>query len=349
MKHFRFYSKPDVLSLTRVRRFETRVGERILSLPGSENWSNALEQSPAKYVIIGIPEDIGVKGNYGLGGADTCWHPFLHSFLNMQNNAFFDAGEVLLLGNFDFGDMKYLIENSARDSDEMIDAYRHAVTIIDDEVEQLVKVVSAAGKIPIMIGGGHNNAYPIIKGSAKGLYKLGKVPLAQINCINLDAHTDYKFTEGRHSGNAFRYAEKDGYLGKYCALAVHESYMPQNVFSDIADNPFVQFVSYEDIFIREKLNFFQAISHALGFTEDSFTGIEVDLDVIENAVSSAITPCGISALEARRFLHFAATDAKIAYLHICEGACHLSNGVKSEQTGKLISYLVTDFIKAGSY
>ncbi len=346
MKHFRFYSKPDILSLTRIRKFESRVGERIQCIDQSKDWMASIESSSARFVVVGIPEDIGVKGNCGIGGADTCWHPFLHAFLNIQNNAFFNAEDTILLGTFDFGDIKYLIENSAKDQDELIDAYRHAVGIIDEEVENLVKVIAALGKIPVIIGGGHNNAYPIIKGVAKGLHKLGKIPLAQINCINLDAHTDYKFTEGRHSGNAFRYAEKDGYLGKYCAIAVHESYIPQNVFIDIAENPFVQFVSYEDIFIREKLNFFQAISHAIGFTEDTFTGIELDVDAIENVVSSAVTPSGISALDARRYLHFTATDSKVAYLHICEGACQLGNGVKGEQTGKLISYLVTDFMKA---
>lgn len=348
MKHFRFYTKSDILSLTRVRKFETRAGERIACVQPGTEWSESIVSSPARFVLIGIPEDIGVKGNFGVGGADTCWHPFLNAFLNIQNNDFFNSEDVLLLGHFDFGDMKFLIENSAYNQDEMIDAYRHAVNAIDEEVENIVKVVSAAGKIPLLIGGGHNNAYPIIKGVSKGLYKLGKIPLAQINCINLDAHTDYKFPEGRHSGNAFRYAEQDGYLGKYCAVGVHENYIQQNVWLDVIENPFVQIISYEDIFIREKLNFFQAVSHAIGFTEDSVTGIELDVDSIQDAVSSAVTPSGVSVLEARRFLHFAATDAKVAYLHICEGACQLSSGVKGPNTGKLISYLVTDFIKAMS-
>ncbi len=38
------------------------------------------------------------------------------------------------------------------------------------------------------------------------------LPLAQINSINLDAHSDFRPAEGRHSGNGFRYAEEDGYL-----------------------------------------------------------------------------------------------------------------------------------------
>jgi formiminoglutamase len=61
---------------------------------------------------------------------------------------------------------------------------------------------------------GHNNAYGCIKGAAKGLYKAGIIPLVQINAINLDAHADFRPLEGRHSGNAFRYADEDGLPGK---------------------------------------------------------------------------------------------------------------------------------------
>ena len=70
------------------------------------------------------------------------------------------------------------------------------------------------------------------------------------------------------------------------------------------------------------------------------------MDSIENALSSAATPCGISSLHARQYVNFAATDSKVAYLHICEGAAELSDGRISESTGKLISYLVLDFLKA---
>jgi formiminoglutamase len=30
-----------------------------------------------------------------------------------------------------------------------------------------VKMIIGAGKIPIAVGGGHNNSYPLIKGAAK--------------------------------------------------------------------------------------------------------------------------------------------------------------------------------------
>ena len=348
MKHFKFYSKEDILSLTKVRRFETKLGERVQYLKKESEWPEVVQQSSAKYVVLGIPEDIGVKANYGTGGTDTAWLSFLSAFLNTQSNDFLTGENILMLGHFDFGDIKFLIENNAYNPDELIDAYRHALHIIDDEVENMLKVIASCKKIPIVIGGGHNNCYPIIKGVAKGLHKAEAIPLAQVNAINLDAHTDYRVSEGRHSGNGFRYAEEDGYLGKYCIVGLHENYISQNVLMDIHNNPFVDYISFEEIFLHERKNFIQAVAHATGFTEDTLTGIEIDLDCVEHVLSSDSTPCGVTTLQARQYMNFTATDAKVAYVHICEGATQLADGRKDDSTGKLISYLVSDFLKAHS-
>jgi len=345
MKHFKVYSRQDILSLTRVRRFETRLGERIQVIADTADLYEQISNSPADYILFGISEDIGVRGNGGMGGADSTWIPFLSSFLNIQSNDFFTGDNVLLLGHFDFGDLKYLIEQNALDPEEKTNAYRHAVIAIDDEVESLAKIITSAGKIPVAVGGGHNNCYPLIKGSAKGLLKSDKIQLAQINCINLDAHTDFRPSEGRHSGNGFRYAEEDGFLEKYCVVGIHENYLPQNVWLDIANNPFLDFITYEDIFLHEKKNFYQAVAHAVEFTEDNYTGVELDLDCIENVLCSAQTPSGIYSLHARQYLNYTSSKCKVAYMHICEGASQLSDGRRSETTGKLISYLVSDFVK----
>jgi len=345
IQHLRTYNKQDILSLTRMRRFETKLGERLQVL-ANHDIEHSLATSTAKYVLLGIPEDLGAKGNFGLGGADTLWIPFLQSFLNIQSNDFFDGGEVLLLGHFDFGDIQYLIDTTAKGEDEKIEAYRHAVNAIDEEVERLVKLITEHRKIPIVIGGGHNNSYPLIKGAAKGWHKAGIISLPQINCINLDAHADYRPMEGRHSGNAFRYAEEDGYLQKYCVLGLHENYIQQNVWVDIVNNPFIDCITFEDIFVHEKRTFMQAVSHATSFTEDILTGLDIDLDGIQNTLSSAMTPVGIQPIHARQFISFAAADVKPAYLHICEGATRLSDGRTDATSGKLISYLVSDFVKA---
>lgn len=346
MQHFRFYNKEDILALTKIRRFETKLGERLQVLQNKDELEHSLQQSKADYVLLGVPEDIGVKANLGMGGTDTAWFPFLNAFFNIQSNDFFEGDDILILGHFDFSHLESVIEENAHGYEEKVEAYRHAVIMIDEEVENMVKLITSHNKIPVVIGGGHNNAYPLIKGVAKGLHKAGKIPLAQINCVNLDAHTDYRPAEGRHSGNAFRYADDDGYLQKYCVIGIHENYIPQNVWMDFVNNPFFDLITYEDIFIHEKRNFIQAVSHATGFTEDTYCGIELDLDGIEQTLSSATTPSGLAPLHARQYLNFTATDAKVAYVHLCEGASFLSDGRKSETTGKLISYLVSDFLKA---
>jgi len=346
MSQLKLYSKQDILSLTKIRRFETKLGEVVQVLDDPADLAGSLQRTAAEYVVVGIPEDIGVRANDGIGGAASAWGSFLNSFLNIQSNDFMTGESLLVLGAFDFSQLRLLIEANAHSREERLEAYRHAVRTIDDDVEHLIKQITAAGKIPIVIGGGHNNAYPLIKGAAKGLHKAGIIPLAQINCVNLDAHTDYRPAEGRHSGNPFRYADEDGYLQKYCAIGVHESYLPQNVWLDISNNPFMDLITFEDIFILEKRTFPQAVAHATDFTDEGYIGLELDLDCIQGALSSAMTPSGLSPLHARQYVTFAATDSKIAYLHICEGAAALEDGRTDASTGKLISYIVSDFIKA---
>ena len=346
LSHFKSFTKKDILSLTHTRKFETKLGEIISAGNAGEDVESVIKNTSARYVIFGIPEDIGVIANLGRGGTDSAWFPFLDAFLNIQSNDFLSGENIMVTGYFDFTEEKKLINVNAATEEEKIKAYRALVTKIDDEVEEIVKLIVQNKKIPVIIGGGHNNAYAAIKGAAKGLYKTDQVPLAQINCINLDAHTDYRPTEGRHSGNPFRYAEEDGYLNKYCAVGIHENYLQQNVWIDIVNNPFMDCITYEDIFLHEKRTFLQAVAHAADFTRDNFTGIELDLDSIQNVLSSASSPGGITSLQARQYLNYVALETNVAYLHICEGAAKLSTGETQTLTGKLISYLVSDFIKA---
>ena len=128
-------------------------------------------------------------------------------------------------------------------------------------------------------------------------------------------------------------------------IGVHEAYLPQHIWIDLVKTPFAEYITYENIFIHEKRSFTQAVAHAIDFTEDNFTGVEIDPDSIENNLSIAITPCGISTLQARQFVSVCAAGSKAVYLHLCEGATERREGKKNEATGKILSYLVSDFIK----
>ena len=88
LTHFKRYTKGDILSLTKLRRFETKMGERVAVLNETSSVSDAVKALNAQYIIVGVPEDIGVQANYGTGGANTAWLSFLQAFFNSQSNDF---------------------------------------------------------------------------------------------------------------------------------------------------------------------------------------------------------------------------------------------------------------------
>ena len=110
IQHFKIYTKQDILSLVKLRRFETKLGERVHVLADGNHVAESIRGLSSRYVVFGIPEDIGVQANYGTGGTSTAWLSFMQSFLNIQSNDFFTGDELALIGHFDFGDVQYLID-----------------------------------------------------------------------------------------------------------------------------------------------------------------------------------------------------------------------------------------------
>src|SRR5688500_11374355 len=113
LKHFKKYSKQDLLSLTRLRKFETKLGERVATVKDGMELSKALGELSSNYVVLGVPEDIGVLANQGVSGTGTAWLSFLQSFLNIQSNDFLEGSELAVLGYFDFSDLQNLIDQNA--------------------------------------------------------------------------------------------------------------------------------------------------------------------------------------------------------------------------------------------
>ncbi|MBA3827462.1 MAG: formimidoylglutamase [Taibaiella sp.] len=331
MEHFRIATRGYIDTLINKRPHETKLGEQVGTLQ-IDNWEEQLKNSPCKYVLLGIPEDIGVRANYGVGGTHSLWEPALKAILNTQHSKCLDGNDILVLGAFDLDEL--MLQSKEMD----IPALREAVAQIDEIVHPVIARIVAAGKIPIVIGGGHNNAYPLIQATSS-------VSNIQINCINLDAHSDMRIMEGRHSGNGFTYAKRKGYLDKYAVVGLHENYNPQEVIDEMAADHDIHYCFYEDIFITAQLNYEQALKDAIAHTKGKLTGVELDLDCIAYTLASAATPCGISPRIARQYLCMCADAANVAYVHIAEGATHLHDGRVDPMTAKLVAYLVTDFIK----
>ena len=77
MQHLKIYNKQDILNHTKIRRFETRLGERLQIITNPKNIEESLQNTKARYVVFGVPEDIGVKANLGVGGTDTAYYKSL--------------------------------------------------------------------------------------------------------------------------------------------------------------------------------------------------------------------------------------------------------------------------------
>jgi formiminoglutamase len=129
---------------------------------------------------------------------------------------------------------------------------------------------------------------------------------------------------------------------KYFALGIHENYIPKDILKDVNENIDVDFITFEDIFLRQKRTWQQALKDAGEFIGGERYGIELDLDSIAHVPASAATPCGITSREALQYVAQMARHFEAAYIHICEGIASNDNAL----VGKLISYLVTTFVKA---
>ena len=336
------FSILDLAKVTNHRSGEIKFGEKMITVPKDSNLVDFLKQSEAKYVIVGIPEDIGIRANYGRPGAASAWKSAISSIANIQHNRFCKGSNLLVLGTLDFSKEMIEVQNLDFNKTDERKKLSELVAIIDKEVVHTISTIVKSGKIPIIIGGGHNNAYGNIKGTALAKGK-------PINAINFDAHSDFRILEGRHSGNGFSYAYEEGFLKKYFVFGLHENYTSKNVLDilkKIEDR--VRFNTYDQINIRREKNFNQELISALEFIKNDCFGIEIDLDAIPNIASSAMTMSGFSVEELRQFISFFGQHKNASYLHICEGAPDLGEEKNNHLIGKLIGYLITDFVKANT-
>ncbi len=321
------------------RSGESKFGEHVQILANVSNIYEQLKNLDVTYVIIGLPEDVGVFANYGKSGTSTAWEATIKVLVNIQSNAYTKPNDVLILGHLDFeNELKAMSSLDSSKRKDIMQA-RKIVANIDEHVTNIICQIVKAGKKPIIIGGGHNNAYGNIKGSSLALG-------SAINAVNLDAHSDFRKEEGRHSGNGFSYAFTEGFLKNYFVFGLHENYTPDAVLKKLDMLDTVQYNTFEAIAIRKSLSFKLELERALNHVCNKPFGIEIDCDAIENIPSSQMTPTGFSANKARTFVNYFAKHDNALYIHICEAAPSLGPKKLANKTAKLITYLVTDFIKA---
>lgn len=175
----RLLVEPDQEALFRSNDPEDpRVGDLLLSLEDADEWQGLA------CVIIGVPQHIGVERNGGRPGAEGGPRAIRTALSKLATSSISDAvatGKLMLV---DAGD---------------IDPEGSTLEQIHDVLHDAVRGLLEMGAFPIILGGGHDTAWPTIRA-----YETLGTPYG---VINIDAHADVRPLQSErraHSGSPFR-------------------------------------------------------------------------------------------------------------------------------------------------
>ncbi len=338
MQHFIPFTSQQCQQITSLRDGETKLAQTVHCCDTKANLDDTFaraQNNHVRFVIIGIGEDIGPRANLGRGGATDAFESAMAQFLNLQSNRFLSGKECLVLGQIETRDLQL---------PEGIDAdtLRKNVERLDERVISLVSQVMAAGFEPIVIGGGHNNAYGLLM-SAKLTHK------KKVAAVNLDPHSDFRPREGRHSGNGFSYAAASGALGYYHVLGLHELKNSEQTLEQLTAFG-GHWHTLQSIWVRRETTLESALMDIITKLNDSQmpVALELDLDAIINMPSSASTAAGIPLMDALYYVSSIAKNTPCSYFHLAEAApsCHVA-GIAAgyRETGQSISELIYAYIQ----
>lgn len=293
------------------RTGETRVGEHLSQ--------QAL--STAKYVLLGVCENAGPRANMGRQGSENAFIAFMKVFFNSQHYEGSSTDQLAYLG---------LIQQVKQPADQT------EATAFVQELDALLMATLdkyiGAGQIPIVVGGGHNNALPLMRWAAQR---------GKLSVVNIDAHADLRPTDQRHSGNSFSFALQEALLVEYGVFGLHEAFNNSFIRTQLA-SPKVKHRFFEDYLQGPH----QLYDDVLGFVQHQHhaVGLEIDMDAIALMPSSAFSPSGWPLDQMRTLLlKLGHIRPQIAYLNLTEAA---PNDEKEDLiVGKALTYLVRDFLR----
>ena len=331
----------DLQSLLNCRTGETKLGQQfqLLPLEGNQDGDISIALAHAatqgvKFAIIGISEDIGPRANLGRAGSHDAFTASISQLANLQSNRFFSGKQCMIVGQITLDQ----VLNANADTATL----RQATAELDDQVIAVLTQVFAAGLEPIVIGGGHNNAYGLLT-AAKQTFNQ---PMA---AVNLDPHSDFRPREGRHSGNGFSYAAANGSLDYYHILGLHELKNSEATLEQLSLFG-ASWHSFQQIWVRREISLDQALKDICRELNNTGlpVGLELDVDAIAKMPSSASTFAGVPLLDACHYVYRVAKQCDCAYLHLAEAApqCHEA-GVTAgyRDVGQGISELIYSYIQ----
>lgn len=259
---------------------DVRLGETVQTDPES--------YAEANVVILGCPQDEGVRRNKGRIGAAQAPDEIrrtLYKFVPPDNDTLrlFDAGNTIIQ-----------------------ETLEETHTIHSQIVEQIIK----DGKKIVSLGGGNDVSYPDCSGLSKAV--------ESVLAINVDAHFDVRADEIRNSGTPYRQLLEEGFIKGENFYEVGSMPMVNSpVYSDYLLEKNAHIIDLETI---QSQGVHQVFSKILeNDSETIFLGL--DMDVVNVAYApgvSAVNPLGLTAYEFCRIAAIVGADKRTHIFEITE-------------------------------
>jgi formiminoglutamase len=267
---------------------DSRLGE-IVSMDHQD-------YAAAEIVILGCPQDEGVRRNNGRVGAADAPRAIREQFYRLTpfniKKKLFDMGDVVIGGSLEE---------------------------IHDVHCSVVKQVLRDGKRLIVLGGGNDISYP--DGRA-----MGEVfgPENWIG-INVDSHLDVRLAEQRNNGTQYRQLLEEGFLlPKYFYEVAYQTHFASPIYYKYLRELGVQRISLEILRSREQADMELKENIRQRFIGQSaslntFFGFDIDAVRSSDAPgSSAPSPLGLRAGEFITLVKYAASLANTRMIEFSE-------------------------------
>jgi formiminoglutamase len=278
----------DDLFFTRNDRNDPRLGETV----GREE----KDYEAAEIVILGCPQDEGVRRNNGREGSALAPYKIREQFYRLTTinikKKIVDIGDVNLGGS---------LEET------------------HDTQCGIVKQVLADGKRLIVLGGGNDISYPDGRAMSETFGARNWI------AINIDSHLDVRVAEQRNSGTPYRQLlEEELLVPKYFYEVGYQTHFCSPVYYDYIRNLGVNRISLEvlrgraeaDLEIKEQIK-----HHFINHSKSMSTFFGFDLDAVRSADApgtSAPSPLGLRAGEFITLVKYAASLANTKLIEFSE-------------------------------
>lgn len=261
---------------------DKRLGEEIRYKP--ENFYKA------KFVILGSPQDKGVKRNRGRTGAKDAPDEIRTELYKLVVNE-----KIASLNLFDIGNVK--IQSTLEET--------HLLQ------EKIIYHLLKQGKRIISLGGGNDISYP----DCKALSNYNRNLLA----INVDSHPDVRFDIPRNSGTSYRMLLEENLIdGKYFYEIGLKSFALSPVYENYLKEKNVPVFTFDKVREIGVTNLFKKILSE-NKSEVIFWGFDMDaVRGFEAPGVSAPSPYGFTSEEAIEIAETAGRDKRTKIFEISE-------------------------------